>query len=60
MCLLAFESKGENYALRLPKTHIGKFVTHEEAIYAYALKEFNKREKPLPELTKTSNRTFFI
>lgn len=48
--------KGENYALRLPKTHIGKFVTHEEAIYAYAFKEFNKREKPLPELTKTSNR----
>ena len=48
--------KGENYLLRLPKTHIGKFVTHEEAIYAYADKEFNKREKPLPELVKTSNR----
>jgi len=48
--------KGENYVIRLPKTHIGKFVTHEEAIYAYAFKEFNKREKPLPELTKTSNR----
>jgi len=48
--------KGENYALRLPKTHIGKFVTHENAIYAYAFKEFNKREKPLPQLVKTSNR----
>ena len=48
--------KGENYVLRLPKTHIGKFVTHEEAIYAYADKDFNKREKPLPELVKTSNR----
>ena len=48
--------KGENYVLRLPKTHIGKFVTHEEAIYAYANKDFNKREKPLPELVKTSNR----
>jgi len=48
--------KGENYVLRLPKTHIGKFITHEDAIYAYADKDFNKREKPLPELVKTSNR----
>jgi len=48
--------KGENYVIRLPKTHIGKFVTHEDAIYAYADMEFNKREKPLPELVKTSNR----
>ncbi len=48
--------KGENYLLRLPKTHIGKFVTHEDAIYDYAFKEFDKREKPLPELVKTSNR----
>ena len=47
---------GEDYLLRLPKTHIGKFITHEDAIYAYADLEFNKREKPLPELTKTSNR----
>lgn len=48
--------KGENYLLRLPKTHIGKFIAHEQDIYAYADLEFNKREKPLPELTKTSNR----
>jgi membrane-bound lytic murein transglycosylase D len=48
--------KGEDYLLRLPKTHIGKFVTHEDAIYNYAFKEFDKREKPLPELVKTSNR----
>ena len=48
--------KGENYVLRLPKTHIGEFVTHEEAIYAYANKDFNKREKPLPELVQTSNK----
>ena len=48
--------KGEDYLLRLPKTHIGKFITHENDIYAYANLEFNKREKPLPELTKTSNR----
>lgn len=48
--------KGEDYLLRLPKTHIGKFVTHEAAIYDYAFNEFEKREKPLPELVKTSNR----
>lgn len=48
--------KGENYVLRLPKTHIGKFITHENEIYAYADLEFNKREKPLPDLVKTSNR----
>ena len=48
--------EGENYLLRLPKTHIGKFITHENDIYAYADLEFNKREKPLPELVKTSNR----
>jgi len=48
--------KGEGYLLRLPKTHIGNFVTHEQAIYAYADTEFNKREKPLPDLVKTSNR----
>jgi len=48
--------KGENYVLRLPKEHMGKFIMHEEAIYAYANQDFNKREKPLPELVKTSNR----
>jgi membrane-bound lytic murein transglycosylase D len=48
--------KGENYLLRIPKTHIGKFVSHEDAIYDYAFNEFDKREKPMPELVKTSNR----
>ncbi len=48
--------KGENYTLRLPRQYIGKFVTHEDAIYAYAEKEFNKREKTLPELVSSSSR----
>ncbi len=48
--------KGENYTLRLPIQYIGKFVTHENAIYAYAEKEFNKREKALPELVSSSSR----
>jgi len=48
--------KGENYVLRLPKEHIGKFITHEEAIYEYANRDFNKGEKPLAALVTTSNR----
>lgn len=48
--------KGEGYLLRLPKQYIGNFVTHEEEIYAYAEKDFNKREKPLPDLVKVSGR----
>lgn len=48
--------KGEGYLLRLPKQYIGKFVTHEEEIYAYAEKDFNKREKPLPDLVKVSGK----
>ena len=41
--------KGENYTLRLPREHVGKFVNNEEKIYAYAKTELNKREKPLPK-----------
>jgi len=48
--------KDENYVLRLPVDAIGKFVTHEEAIYALADKEFNDREKPLPQNQETSDQ----
>jgi len=41
--------KGENYILRLPREAIGIFVSNEDAIYAYAQSEFDKREKPLPQ-----------
>ena len=46
----------EQYMLRLPIEAMGKFVTHEEAIYAYAAAEFSKREKPLPHLQKNSDQ----
>lgn len=46
--------KDEDYVLRLPVDMVGKFVANEEAIYAYAEAEFNKREKPLPELMAQS------
>lgn len=48
--------KDEDYMLRLPVDVVGKFVTNEEAIYAFAAAEFDKREKPLPELLVESNR----
>ncbi|MDX1461450.1 MAG: LysM peptidoglycan-binding domain-containing protein [Marinirhabdus sp.] len=48
--------KDENYVLRLPIDAVGKFVTHEEAIYAYAEKERNKREKPLPQFFDSNDK----
>ncbi|WP_350286749.1 LysM peptidoglycan-binding domain-containing protein [uncultured Croceitalea sp.] len=47
---------GKTYALRLPLKHVGKFVSNEEAIYAYAKKQLEKGEKPLPELTTSNDR----
>jgi membrane-bound lytic murein transglycosylase D len=48
--------KGEDYVIRLPLDVVGKFITNETAIYAYAEKEFNKREKQLPELLNEESR----
>lgn len=48
--------KGKNYTLRLPVSKIGKFVSNEEAIYAYAKKELDSLEKPLPQLVETKNQ----
>ena len=44
--------EGKNYTLRLPVSHIGKFVANEEAIYAHVEKELNSKESPLPQLVK--------
>ena len=41
--------KEENYSLRLPYDKVGEFVLNEEAIYAKATEEFNKKEKVLPQ-----------
>jgi membrane-bound lytic murein transglycosylase D len=48
--------KDENYALRLPKEVIGKFVNNEDSIYAYAAAEFDKREKPLPQFFDANDK----
>ncbi|MEO9893543.1 LysM peptidoglycan-binding domain-containing protein [Aurantibacter sp.] len=44
--------EGKNYALRLPKKAMGKFVNNEEQIYAHVKKELASKESPLPKLVK--------
>ena len=44
--------ENKKYTLRLPADKIGLFISNEEAIYAYAQNQFDKREKPLPEFTE--------
>ncbi|MBO3115243.1 LysM peptidoglycan-binding domain-containing protein [Winogradskyella sp. DF17] len=48
--------EGKTYALRLPREAIGIFTSNEKEIYAYAKEDFNKREKPLPELLKVDSK----
>ncbi len=48
--------KGKKYYVRLPVENVGKFVQNEEAIYAFAKAELDKREKPLPEVQKASSQ----
>ncbi len=42
--------EGKTYVLRLPREAVGVFTANEDKIYAFAKEEFNKREKPLPQL----------
>jgi len=51
--------ESENYALRLPRYAIGKFVNNEEQIYAYVQSEFEKREKPLPQFFDSDTKTVY-
>lgn len=46
----------ENYTLRLPVEHIGRFVANEDTIYARVAKELEKREKALPQLVESSDQ----
>lgn len=48
--------KDKNYTLRLPREYIGKFVSNEDSIYAFAKAEFDKREKTLPEYIETDTQ----
>ena len=47
---------GKNYALRLPREAIGKFVTNEDRIYAFADAEFNGREKPIKRVKNSNSK----
>ncbi|WP_296382683.1 LysM peptidoglycan-binding domain-containing protein [Winogradskyella sp.] len=42
--------EGKTYVLRLPREAVGVFAANEDKIYAFANAEFNKREKPLPQI----------
>jgi len=48
--------ENKKYALRLPIKHVGQFVNNEDAIYAYAKKQLDSIEKPLPQLVSSSNK----
>lgn len=48
--------EGKEYALRLPRSYIGEFVTNEAAVYALAKQQQDSLEKPLPELTRVKER----
>ena len=48
--------KGKDYTLRLPKDLVGKFVSNEAQIYAFAEADDAKREKPLPKYFEPSQR----
>ena len=48
--------KEKKYTLRLPVNLIGKFVSNEEQIYAYAKEDLAKREKQLPKFQTASDK----
>jgi membrane-bound lytic murein transglycosylase D len=48
--------KGKDHFLRLPIRDAATFVSNEDAVYAFAKAEFDKQEKPLPELLKAESR----
>ncbi len=48
--------ENKKYYVRLPIENVGKFVQNEEAIYAFAKAELDKREKPLPEVLTASSQ----
>ncbi|MGN7513454.1 MAG: LysM peptidoglycan-binding domain-containing protein [Allomuricauda sp.] len=48
--------EGKDYALRLPVSKIGKFVSNEEQIYAFVKKELDSLEKPLPNMVTAQDQ----
>lgn len=48
--------KDKSYILRLPLEAVGTFVANEEKVYAYAKEDFNKKEKPKPDVLNQPER----
>jgi peptidoglycan lytic transglycosylase D len=48
--------KGRQYTLTIPKYLIGKFVSNEDQIYAFAEADDSKREKPYPKYFEANDR----
>jgi membrane-bound lytic murein transglycosylase D len=51
--------EGKTYVLRLPREAVGIFTANEEIIYAFAQSEFDKREKPLPQLSNADTKVVY-
>jgi len=45
--------------LRLPRNAMGRFVSNEEEVYAFAKAELDKSEKPLKSVLEDANRTVY-
>lgn len=48
--------KGKDYTLTIPKYLVGKFVSNEDNIYAFAESDDAKREKPLPKYFEAKDK----
>jgi membrane-bound lytic murein transglycosylase D len=48
--------KGKSHYLRLPVRAAARFVSNEDSLYAHAKAEFQKKEKPIPELLEAPSR----
>jgi membrane-bound lytic murein transglycosylase D len=51
--------KDKVHYLRLPLRAAARFVSNEDSLYAYAAAEFEKKEKPLPELLEAPSRVSY-
>ncbi|NNL83074.1 MAG: LysM peptidoglycan-binding domain-containing protein [Winogradskyella sp.] len=51
--------ENKNYYLRLPRWAVGIFTSNEEQIYAYAQKDLETREKPLPQFLKADTKIVY-
>lgn len=51
--------KNKNYTLTIPKYAVGRFVSNEDKIYAFAEADDAKREKPFPKYTEGQDKIVY-